>query len=317
MPCWCLASLDIVKALSYDCILIMDGYKLLKNQITLTFDGALVLGHTVSMRTLAYTLPHIQRSIDKVVYFERNGEVRKFTSLPKELYGFADIYLIDVERGSLKIPFVSELIEKVPSLFNAFMGSPYEESAKEVLSHSKILQADLEACKGMVFNGGVEELTQEDLIAVEGGRKRAYAQTAVLKDMNQALSLVRATPGAILKLNIDSYDGSQEYVFDELRAARFGKVVATKRLDKPAVYIGRITGLEQQGSTAAFKYAAKFWSRVTGQENKLVIHEYDDALKLHSHNLSNKDVAIWAAPISVHETFDPVRGDLVFIDILS
>lgn len=288
----------------------------LSNQITLTFDGTLAPNHTVSLRTLAYTLPHIQRSIDKIVYFERKGEVRKFSSLPKELYGLADIYMSELEEGSLRIPFLSDLVAKVPELLNSFLAEPYEKSSREVISHSKILQSDLEACKGLVFHDNVEKLTQEDLIAVEGGRKLAYARTAVLRDLNQALGLVRTTPGALLKLGVDSPKGYGEYIFDEMRASRFSKVVATKRLDKPAVYIGQITGLEQQGTTSTFKYAAKFWSRVTNQENKLMIHELEDALKLHAHNLSNKDVAIWAAPISVHETFDPVRGDLVFIDIL-
>ncbi|MBY8958284.1 hypothetical protein J1G18_13400 [Pseudomonas sp. MIS38] len=289
---------------------------MMQNQITLTFDGVLAPNHSVSLRTLAYTLPHIQRSIDKIVYFERKGEVRKFTSLPKELQGYADIYINELEEGSLRIPFVSDLAAKIPELYNAFLAESYERSAKEVVSHSKILQSDLEACKGLVLHDNAEPITQDDLIAVEGGRKLAYARTAVLKDINQALAIVRTTPGALLKLDVDSQKGYGSYLFDPMRAARFSKVVATKRLENPAVYIGQITGLEQQGATSAFKYAAKFWSRVTGQENKLMIQDYDDALKLHAHNLSNKDVAIWAAPISVHETFDPVRGDLVFIDIL-
>lgn len=288
----------------------------MQNQITLTFDGVLAPNHSVSLRTLAYTLPHIQRSIDKIVYFERKGEVRKFTSLPKELQGYADIYVNELEEGSLRIPFVSDLAAKIPELYNSFLAESYERSAKEVVSHSKILQSDLEACKGLVLHDNAEPITQDDLIAVEGGRKLAYARTAVLKDINQALAIVRTTPGALLKLDVDSQKGYGSYLFDPMRAARFSKVVATKRLENPAVYIGQITGLEQQGATSAFKYAAKFWSRVTGQENKLMIQDYDDALKLHAHNLSNKDVAIWAAPISVHETFDPVRGDLVFIDIL-
>jgi hypothetical protein len=288
----------------------------LHNQITLTFDGTLAPNHSVSLRTLAYTLPHIQRSIDKIVYFEKRGEIRKYTSLPKELQGYADIYINELEEGSLIIPFISNLTAKVPELFNAFMEGPYKQSSKEVVSHSKILQSDLEACKGLVFHDNVDPITQEDLIAVEGDRKLAYARTAVLKDINNALALVRATPGALLKMDVDSRKGYSSYIFDEVRATRFSKVVATKRLDNPAVYIGQITGLEKQGTTSAFKYAAKFWSKVTGQESKLMIQDLDDALKLHAHNLSNKDIAIWAAPVSIHETFDPVRGDLVFISVL-
>jgi len=266
------------------------------------------------LRTLSYTIPHFQRAIDKTVYFSQIGEIRKFTALPADLHGVADLYIDHLETGSLRIPFLSNLLSGVPQLYADFMSQPYEQSAFETVIPSNALAADLENRKTNVQLDNVESLTQEELIAAEGDRKRAYAQTAVLKDMSQALSVVRATPGALLSVGVNSDQGFNNFEFDQQRAARFGRIVGTQRLAEPAMYVGRITGLERQKASGRFQFAAKFLSRVTGQENKLLVDDYNDALRIHPHNLSNQDIVIWASPISLLDSFDPVRGDIVFVD---
>lgn len=285
-----------------------------RSQIILTFGGSLSPKNTVSLRTLSYTIPHFQRAIDKTVYFSVQGEIRKFTSLPADLHGLADMYIDHLETGSLRIPFLSDLLSGVPKLFADFMSQPYEQSAFETVIPSNALVADLENRKVNVQLGNVEALTQEQLIAAEDGRKVAYAQAAVLKDMSQALSVARTTPGAFLSVGVNAENGFHNFEFDQQRAARFGKIVSTQRLAEPAIYVGRITGLERQRASGQFQYAAKFLSRVTGQESKLLVSSYEDALRINSHNLGSEDIVIWASPISLHDSYDPVRGDIVFVD---
>lgn len=289
----------------------------MKNQITLYFDGSLSPQKNVSLRTLSYTLPHIQRAIDKTVYFNSNGKLTKYTSLPHELYPQADLYISNLEYGSLKIPFLSDLISGVPQLFNEFMRQPYELSANEVKGHRGILRDDLENRKIHANLDNLRELTQEDILQQEGERKRAYAQAAVLKDMATALSLVRSTDDAILGLNIDSATGFKNFHFDQRRAANFSRIATTKRLSDAVIYKGRITGLEKQHGNTQFKYSAKFLSSVTGKECKLLIADYDDAIMVNTHNLTDNEVVFWGSPIALHEAFDPVRGDIVFIDFIN
>lgn len=285
-----------------------------RSQIILTFDGTLAPQNSVSLRTLSYAIPHFQRAIDKTVYFSQIGEIRKFTSLPSDLHGLADLYIDHLEAGSLRIPFISDLLAGVPQLYANFMSQPYEQSAFETIIPSNALAADLENRKLHVQLDNVESVTQEELIAAEGDRKLAYAQAAVLKDMSQALSVARTTPGAIISVGVNADDGFHDFEFDQQRAARFGRIVGTQRLAEPAMYIGRITGLERQRASGRFQFAAKFLSRTTGQESKLLVDDYDDALRIHPHNLSNQDIVIWASPISLLDSFDPVRGDIVFVD---
>lgn len=283
-------------------------------QIVLTFDGTLAPRHSVSLRTLSYTIPHFQRAIDKTVYFKHIGEIRKFSSLPVELQGYADLYIDQLEAGSLKIPFLSDLMKGVPQLYSDFMSKPFQQSASQVVKQSNLLAADLESNKIGVELDSLDHITQEQLIETEADRKLAYAQAAVLKDMSHALSVVRTTPGAILNVGVSGDRGHNDFMFDQGRAVRFAQIATTRRLADPAIYVGRITGLERLRKTGQFQYSAKFLSRVTGQESKLLVDDYDDALKLHPFNLLSKDIAIWAAPVSLHDSFDPVRGDIVFVD---
>lgn len=287
---------------------------LFRNQIVLTFDGTLAPNNSVSLRTLAYTVPHFQRAIDKTVYFNKVGEIRKFTSLPADLHGYADLYINSLEEGSLRIPFLSNLMEGVPQLYADFMAQPYEQSSFEVLSGAHVLTADLESNKVRAQNDNLDIITQEELIAVEGGRKRAYAQTAILKDMSQALSVVRTDPGAILNVAVNSERGHYGFEFDQQRAVRFARIATEKRLAEPAIYVGRITGLERVRASGQFQYSAKFLSRTTGQESKLLVSDYDDALRINRFNLTTEDIVFWASPVSLHNSFDPVRGDIVFVD---
>ncbi|PZW44391.1 hypothetical protein [Pseudomonas sp. URMO17WK12:I2] len=284
-------------------------------QITLKFDGTLAPQNGVSLRTISYTVPHIQRAIDKSVYFLHFEELRKFSTLPMHLHSDADLYIYALEKGSLKFPFFSDLAKEVPDLFNAFMSKPYEEAAHEVIIPGTIMQTDLETNKIHAAMGNLDYVTQEQMLAKEAMHKKAYAQSAVMKDMSLALGVVRVTPGAILALEVDSEKGAKSYEFDQNNASRFARLTTTKRLEDAVVYNGRITGLERQRGNARFEFAAKFLSRATGTESKILISNYDDAMKLHPYNLTDKDVLIWAAPISTYGSFDPVRGDLVFVDM--
>lgn len=284
-------------------------------QLTLTFDGTLAPQNGVSLRTISYTVPHIQRAVDKSVYFLHFEELRKFSTLPAHLHSDADFYVYALEKGSLKFPFFSDLAKEVPELFNSFMAKPYEEAAHEVIIPSTIMQTDLETNKIHASMGNLDFVTQEQMLAKEAEHKKAYAQSAVMKDMSLALGVVRATEGAILTLDVDSEKGARTYEFNRENASRFARLTTIKRLEDAVVYTGRITGLERQRGKARFEYSAKFLSGTTGKESKILISDYDDAMKLHPYNLTNKDVFIWAAPISAYGSFDPVRGDIVFVDM--
>ncbi|MBA5116479.1 hypothetical protein H2N78_04405 [Pseudomonas aeruginosa] len=287
----------------------------MRNEIILKFDGSLSPNKNVALRTLAYTLPHLQRAIDKSVYFHERHDLRKYTSLPDELQPLAALYIHEVQIGSFKIPFISELLKGVPELFTEFMAQPYAQAANDVKLVKGILKVDLGVAKGHAQLDNLEERTQEDMIKDEQGRKIAFARSAVLHDVNTMLSVVRGDQAAFISLDTDTERyGYRNFEFNQERAVRFNRITNTKRLADAVVYTGKIKGVEEQKARSQFRYSAKFLSSTTGQESKLLIADLEDAQRINAHNLKDVEVQFWGAPIALYEAFDPVRGDVVFID---
>ena len=163
-----------------------------ERELILRINGTLAPNNRVSLRTISHTLPHLQRAIDKLVLFEKYGEIKKHATLPGTHYHLADLYLDDFEEGSLKIPLLGNLLDGVGSRFNQFLSEPFQEAAKEIRENSRSLLDQLNTAHNNIFHENVEKITQKDLIARGDELERYYAQAAVLKDINTMLSPLRA-----------------------------------------------------------------------------------------------------------------------------
>lgn len=288
----------------------------MKNQISLIYDGVLAPNHTVSLRTLSYTLPHFQRALDKTAYFVEFDRLTKYKSLPRELYYLADIYVGELERGSLKIPFLGELLKGVPDVFKGFLTQPYEEAVHEVAAHRGILRRDLETAKVNANVDNLAEVTQEQIIAEKGEATTEFAQAAILQDLNYMLSVVRRDEGAMLSIEADSPKGFQRFEFDRRTAVSFSRLTGEKRLADPVIYRGLVRGVEKQRGNKAFPYAMKFLSLDTSQEIKVLFADLEDARLMNRFNLGTQEIRMWGAPIASYNAYDPVRGDIVFVGLI-
>lgn len=297
------------------CVDVAKGINM-KNQISLIYDGALAPYHTVSLRTLSYTLPHFQRALDKTAYFVEYDRLTKYKSLPRDLYYLADLYVGELEKGSLKIPFLSELLKGVPDVFKGFLTQPYEEAVHEVAAHRGVLRRDLETAKANANVDNLAEITQEDVIAAKGEATTEFAQAAILQDLNYMLSVVRQDEGAMLSIEADSPKGFQRFEFDRKTAVSFSRIAGEKRLADPVIYRGFVLGVEEQRRNKAFPYAVKFLSLDTRQEMKVLLADLEDATVMNRFNLGKKGVRIWGAPIASYNAYDPVRGDVVFVGLI-
>ncbi len=285
-------------------------------EIALIYDGSLSPRESISLRTLSYTLPHFQRAIDKTVYFELNGELRKYTSLQKENLHYADLYLTNFEHGSIHLPFVSDLLKGVPDLFKNFLSAPYNEAKQDLLRPRLGITEELDIIKGNAALDNLERKTQEDAIQDPLRINQKFAQAAILKDLDTMLSVVRADPEAVMGIQADTPTGFADFKFDNNTATKFSRICTQKRLSDPLIYIGKIRGLEEHARTARIRYSAKFISSTTNQEIKILIRDYEDAIKIGKYNLIDDEVIFWGAPIATYNAFDPVRGDVLFISIL-
>lgn len=290
----------------------------MNNELTLIFDGQLIKNNMVSVRTISHTLPHLQRAIDKLVMYEHYGDVMKSSALSHVYYDDADLYFSAFEKGSIKIPFFSSLLESVPRNLNSFLSAPYEKAASELESKLTTIPDQLETAKSNIYYGNVEELTHENLIQDEKGSDRKHAEVAVLKDISNMLAPLRSARALddtiALKNNVSGK--SRTFLFDQEKSKNFSKIITAQHLAQPIIYAGKLNGLEKNGGNKLFPYAGTFNSSTNGQDLRLLINSDLDMNLLKKHNLSHQTITIWASPVTTYHAFDQHRGDIAFVSIL-
>ncbi|WNO09849.1 hypothetical protein [Teredinibacter sp. KSP-S5-2] len=289
----------------------------MNRELILRISGTLAPDNKISLRTVSHTLPHLQRAIDKVVLYEKYGDLKKRSALPSSLYESADLFLAPFEDGSVKIPLVGNLLDGVGARLNQFLREPYDKAAKDLEYEYGSLANQLDNVRGNIERENVENITQEDLNAGANRLERSYAQTAVLKDINTMLSPLRAKSSVddTIELVNNTLGKTANYSFSHVNAKTFGKIVTQKRLAKPVKYDGILEGLKRTGGKT-FPCVGIFVSALTGQEMNLLFVSEMDAVALNKFNLSKKKFSIWACPLAVYESFDHLRGDIVFASLI-
>src|SRR5690554_455622 len=131
----------------------------MERQIILTFDGSIIKNNTISIRALAYTLPHFQRAIDKTVTFTQTGQLVKFSTLKSKDYSLADLYLGEFEEGSLRIPLIGDLLGGVGDKIGNFLKEPYEKACAKTEMPTTSLNQQIEEKKSRLSSGAIDEIT--------------------------------------------------------------------------------------------------------------------------------------------------------------
>lgn len=289
----------------------------MNRELILRISGTLAPENKISLRTVSHTLPHLQRAIDKIVLYEKYGDLKKRSALPSSLYDSADLFLEPFEEGSVKIPLIGDLLGGVGARLNQFLREPYEKAAQDLEYEYGSLADQLEIVRGNIQKDNIDNITQEDLIAGAERLERSYAQTAVLKDLNTMLSPLRAKSSIddSIELVNNSLGNTANYSFSHESAKSFSKIITQKRLANPVKYIGTLEGLKRAGGNT-YPCVGTFVSSLTGQEMNLLFASETDAIVLNKFNLSKIKFSIWACPLAVYESFDQLRGDVVFASFI-
>ncbi|WP_143518152.1 hypothetical protein [Pseudomonas sp. PIC25] len=287
---------------------------LMPPQLIIKFDGYMSEGNRISLRTLAHTLPFLQRAVDKIVIYERQGIVGKGATLHQANYQYADLYLEQLETGSVILPLVGNFISGVAAKFNSFMDDPYHETENLLAGKFSGFDARVDMTRSLISSGALVPISHDELISKQDFVDRDYAQAAFLNDINNMLSPLRSSLCAGDSITITNADPSHsaKYYFDQNRSKAFAKVVREQRLAHPVKYLGRLDGLVNRGGTG-FPYVGKFMCKTTKKERKLLVASEADAFELNKHNLGSSEILIVACPLAVYGAFDPLAGDLVFI----
>lgn len=281
----------------------------------LTFTGKLAPDNKISARTLAHSLQHVQRAIDKLVIYEQRGAVRKYATLANTEYAAADLIVQQFEQGSIRIPLLNDAYEWLGEKLSGILHDPYEEAASEQALLLTSLDAQVPSAVNRAFHKKAKGNTQSDLIEDEKQREHEYYISATLQEINQLVSPLRSstmTDNETITFSMGSAKQRRDYRFDRRIAKRFHQVVSAKQFGPETLYTGTLNGLNEV-RVGKFPYKGQFKSEVTNQEMALWIPTEESAQELNKFNISDTVFSFWASPITTYGVFDEYRGDLVFL----
>ncbi|KAB7619491.1 hypothetical protein [Alkalilimnicola sp. S0819] len=291
----------------------------MERRLIIEFEGVLAPGNQVSVRTLTKTLSPVQRAVDCIVYYERFGVVRKFSTLPRELYSTADFYLGAPEANCVIVPLLKDTGRQITRKLRTYLASPYAAAAAEVQAPTP-LEGEIGNAINNLAHNNVEITTHEVLLEHREQREREYIEAKVVEQVNQAISPIRSSViGKDDYISLQTFDeaGTTRFEFSRDRAKRFGQIVTKSRLGPVAWFEGTLHGLVENNSQA-FPFVGEFRSNATKRKHKqkLLIPNESLALKLSPSNLRNVEIQFFAAPLTRYGAFDEVRGDIVLLQVV-
>jgi len=292
----------------------------MERRLVIKFEGTLAPEDNLSVRTLTKTLLPIQRAIDCIVYYEEYGVIRKFSTLPYELYGKADFYIGSPEINCVVIPLLRQAGREITTKIRTFLQAPYQQAEAEIESVVD-LSSEVNNARSNVIHENVDVITHEDLLQGSTEREREYIEAKVISSINQSLAPVRSSNVSDDDyISLETFDdaGTTTFEFDRIRAKRFNRIATQTHLVQPVIYEGTIHGLNENNNNTTFPYIGEFRSNTTDNRHSqsLLIPSEELAIKLNSYNLTKNPIKFWASPLAKYGAFDEIRGDIALIQII-
>jgi hypothetical protein len=230
----------------------------MEKQLVLTFDGSIIKERTISIRALAYTLPHFQRAIDKTVTYSQNGQLAKFSTLKRKDYNLADLYLGEFEDGSLIIPLIGDLLDGVGDRLGNFLKEPYEKACQTTEIPKTSLNQQIQEKKSRLSSGAIDEVTYHKVSNQSEILEHNFAQASILRDISTMTSPLSTYDDSTISIETVKAKNSQNFIFNEHIASNFRRIVKTRRILDPIIYTGFLKGLVEKSGSSNFGFQGRF-----------------------------------------------------------
>lgn len=293
---------------------------IIKNQITIHFDGAIAINHSVQLRTFSKSLDNLQNAIDRAYLDVKYGNIWKNARLKAEDYGPTDFLVMQTREGG----FIADLVgaaggDKIVSRIYQALAPAYELSKKHAMQQHEKLVDQAEKRRKHYKAGSQTAIEYQSLIDTPDPRQTtAYGDRSIVKEFDQIASTIRARDGDGSVIEIDLYAGKAfpKMIFDTETAKAFHNVVAVRTLGDPVKIPITLRALDSGGSNGISK--AKAYNMFSQKEFNLHIHTERGFTSLRKY-LKKRDPVefnVIACPVLEYGAFDPLAGDMYFIDIV-
>lgn len=289
--------------------------ELIKNQITIHFDGPIATGHSVQLRTFSKSLDNLQNAIDRAYLDVKYGTIWKNARLKDEDYPYTDFLVMQTREGG----FITDLLggiggEKVVNRIYQALGPAYERATMEAeQEHEKLV--DLAEKRRKNFLAGAQKATNFKILIENPDKKQttAYGDRSIVKEFDQIASTIRSRNGDGSVIELDLYAGKPlpRIIFDEKTAKAFHNVVSFRTLGDPVEIPITLRALDSGHGISK----AKAYNLISKKEFNLHIHTDRgfSTLRKYLKKRNPPPFSIIACPVLEYGSFDPLAGDMYFI----
>jgi hypothetical protein len=285
--------------------------------ITVHFDGPIVTeDHQVTIRTLGKTLDHLQNAIDRAYLDLKYGNVLKHQRLKRDEYKDVDFIALSPREGGFIMEMVSAIGKPIADRISSAVQTAFERDvAAGELEHRRLLdQAEM---RERVYQTTREAQPFDEFVAREEGHlARAFGDRAIVKEIDQVLSLIRLErhEGSSVELSTYGTRTHPTLTFDGPRAARFHAVVSERRVGEPILLTIELRSLDAGRNNQVAHGKAR--NIATGKEFNFLVPSprVFDRLAKYLSSRRRRAVNVVGCPIYEYNAFDHNAGDMVLID---
>lgn len=286
--------------------------------IKVVFDGPIARDHRVSMRTLALTYTSLQGAVDRAYLDIQRGGISKYERMHKDDYKQVEMLLTATEQGSV-IKLFQETYTELKDVYDWIsrtISEPYQQSQSDgEIDQQRILQ-DLKATRVQALSNE-RTPTYRELISKENEETAGdFGNRSISKNISTMLVPVKKNEGENSITLTLSGNQSHEFYFDKRISQRFTRILALRDL-----------GPKVRCEAYVIKLSNKNWNGTVrhvhnGKEAKITFATPEDFNKLIEFQKASvtgaleTTVVFDAFLIKEHGTFDPICGDLYFIDLV-
>ena len=279
------------------------------------FDGPIVIEHKVSLRVMAKTYEHMQRSIDRAYLDTKYGNVWKHARLKQEDYEYSEFLAEYPREGGIILDGVKAGAGAIIDRINSAISMPFARAIQQGVEEHASIVDQLPQRRQFAHARREQLATYQDMVDHPDERiVRAYSDRSIVKEIDQIASMVKPDElnGSYVELKLYGSQAHPVYRFDAARAKRFHEIVSRRELGEPVLIRGKIRSLDHGNRFTSMK--AKILNLDSNREVTLHMGSEEDFIKLHPYHTAEQ-VSLFASPVIEFGTYDPNGGDMYFVDI--
>lgn len=283
-------------------------------KVQLHFDGDIAVNHQVSLRTLAKSFTHLQNSLDRAYLEMHDGQLRKYARMQQSYYDDVELLVQEPKEGGYVIDFLTQNIvtKKVIDRVMSAIDGAVNDAKANAINQAETIEKSIDTRKAQLDSGVLKEIDYQQLLANPDKKQvRRYGDRAIVREVDQILSLIRASHSGDSTLEL-YFEGTKtaKYEFDKPAATAFHKVVSQKTLGDPVAFNVTISKMDR------FNHSAKIINDENGSIANLFFTKSNDFQDAVAFFEDQSTMSFIGCPFIEYGSFDPMSGDVYFVRLL-